>query len=330
MYILLSGARMNVGDYLILEKAKSLLQEVRPDRQLMTLSRFQPLDDKINLLNNSKAIILCGGPAYSKDVFPRIYPLVTDLSKLKVPIIPFGLGWSGKPMRYPKKFKFTPYSKRVLNNIHREATYSSCRDSITEQILNRHGYKNVLMTGCPVWYDIDSLGKKMDIPNKINTLVFTPPQKNKYHVQSKQLMEKIAATFPDAHKYCVFHRDVVRSIKSKARRLNFEVVEAAKDVSKIEFYRQCDLHLGYRVHAHLNFLSMRKPSFLLHEDGRGIGQSKTLGLSHDVTATTPDAINTFMNNVVNEMQNEFQSLAIIPKKIDLNYKTMKKFLKSLP
>src|SRR5699024_8576119 len=38
----------------------------------------------------------------------------------------------------------------------------------------------------------------------------------------------------------------------------------------------CDLHIGYRVHAHIYFLSKRLPSILLHEDGRGNGVSEAL------------------------------------------------------
>jgi len=43
-------------------------------------------------------------------------------------------------------------------------------------------------------------------------------------------------------------------------------------------YEDFDLHIGYRVHAHLYFLSRRIPSILLSEDVRGSGQAKSLGM----------------------------------------------------
>ena len=43
-------------------------------------------------------------------------------------------------------------------------------------------------------------------------------------------------------------------------------------------YDEAEIHVGYRLHAHLYFLSHRKPSFLLEEDGRGRGASEALGL----------------------------------------------------
>lgn len=44
-----------------------------------------------------------------------------------------------------------------------------------------------------------------------------------------------------------------------------------------EYYGRCDLHIGYRVHAHIYMTSISKPSVLLIEDGRGEALHKTIG-----------------------------------------------------
>ena len=41
-------------------------------------------------------------------------------------------------------------------------------------------------------------------------------------------------------------------------------VEGLKDI-----YNECDLHVGFRVHAHIFMCSKSKPSILINEDGRG-------------------------------------------------------------
>ena len=46
-----------------------------------------------------------------------------------------------------------------------------------------------------------------------------------------------------------------------------EVIDVSYDEKKIDMYLDFDLHIGYRVHAHIYFLSKSKPSILLHEDG---------------------------------------------------------------
>ena len=50
----------------------------------------------------------------------------------------------------------------------------------------------------------------------------------------------------------------------------------------IEYYQDCDLHIGYRVHAHIFMSSISKPSILLNEDGHGIALRDVIGgLSFD-------------------------------------------------
>jgi hypothetical protein len=45
----------------------------------------------------------------------------------------------------------------------------------------------------------------------------------------------------------------------------------------IEFYDQMDLHVGYRVHAHIYMTSQLRPSVLIAEDGRGAALRGVLG-----------------------------------------------------
>ncbi|EAO7496473.1 hypothetical protein AKL48_25425, partial [Salmonella enterica] len=93
MYTLLYGAKKNVGDFLILDRAIKLLKEHKPSEELHLVKRWLPIDEHLEVINKSKAIILCGGPAYQKDFYPGIYPLTKNLIDIKVPIVPFGLGW---------------------------------------------------------------------------------------------------------------------------------------------------------------------------------------------------------------------------------------------
>lgn len=159
------------------------------------------------------------------------------------------------------------------------------------------------MTGDPAWFDLDFLGKEMKRPTKINKLVFTPPLSAFYGDQANSVIAMLADMFPDADKYCTFHladmftrplpegekgdnsvamnREVAEkneSIRMFAKERGFEIVEASHDLNKIDFYEECDLHVGYECHAHWGFLRKRIPSVLLIEDARGVGFSYTQGL----------------------------------------------------
>ncbi len=378
MYILLKGAKKNVGDFFIFERAKKLLMEFTKEKDFVEFNRWEPLDEKLDIVNKAKAVILCGGPGYSKFFYPKVFPLTPDLSRIKVPIIPFGLGWVGKPAASPENFTFSSQSLDALKFIHSKIPYSSCRDILTKEILKRAEINNVIMTGCPTWYDLGSIGKKLDIPTNIRKVVVTTAQDPIYYQQNKQLLtglKKLLKKFNEnVQLYAVFHRgwekdeftsgaqaDSLQKLKNYAEGEGYKTINAAYGLEKIDFYNDCDFHVGYRVHAQIYFLSIRKPSFLLWEDGRGIGLSKSLDLP-DVPAMNlrtlrfTDKINMFvpkfnkistnkilenlfvdrssvdqiLDRVEVQIKSNFEGFESLPAKLDKNFEEMKRFIKTLP
>ena len=340
MIVILTGAKKNVGDYLIGSRARKLLREFVDD-DIVELDRFSPLDTHIPTINKSRAVILCGGPAYTKNIFPKVYPLTDYIEQIKVPIIPFGLGWSGKPFGSPDDFRFDDISKRIIDDIHKKADFTSCRDIITENILQSHGHDNILMTGCPVWYDLDSIGKELDTSLDYKRIVFTTPASRKLVKQNKKLMKVLRNTFPSAEIICSFHRGILpdkhtgikRSIAYMrmtldAKKLGFKVVDTSFDLQKIGFYKDLDLHVGYRVHAHLDFISRRKPSILINEDGRGQGMVESMNLPV-LNFDDQNLIESYESLLTNYKVGNFSELLEVPAFIDKQLITMKKFLASI-
>ena len=94
-YTLVSGAMKNVGDFLIYEKAKMFIEKYSNESEFLELKRWTTFDNQIDEINRTKAVIICGGPGYSKRFYPNNYPFLKDYDKIKAPIIPFALGWGG-------------------------------------------------------------------------------------------------------------------------------------------------------------------------------------------------------------------------------------------
>ena len=377
-YTLIKRAKKNVGDFLIWERARELLEKHTKEHDFLVFEGWKTLDNCLAEINKTKAVIICGGPGYQKDFFPHIYPFLKHITRIKIPIIPFGLGWNGKPMYRPDKFSFNDASKSILSYIHKKCKATSCRDVITKNILDRYGFKNAMMTGDPSWYDLRSIGRRFERTKNINRIVVTPPADAIFYKQAVTLMEMLKDVFRNAQFFLVFHRGIksdkytsegearyLQKLERQARKMNYQTVNAAYDTSKIEFYRKCDLHVGYRVHGHIYFLSIRKPSFLLQEDGRGLGFSKSLGLP-DVPARGPkmlesvyqiaslpssvssvlnrvlsntiihpsvlrDAVGTILKNIRREHARGFPVFRNLSKLIDdYYYPIMTEFLKTLP
>ena len=301
-FVLLHGSIKNVGDFLIYERARQLVEHYRQPGELIELPRWQPLDEYLDVINRSTAVIMCGGPAYAANFYPNIYPFLKNLAHIRVPIIPLGLGWSGKVNADTGKFEFTQQSHSAIEEIHNRIPFSSVRDVLTEEIIKKAGIKNIMMTGCPAWYSLPDLDRGFEAPQIIRRVVISTPARRRHFYQAKQVVDLVKRRFPKAQKHLVFHRGILPdknktinksvfdaglAIYGKSR--GFHVTDASYSTRKIDFYRECDLHIGFRVHAHIDFLSFRKPSILLQEDGRGLGQSKTLQ-TQDISSQSQNPI----------------------------------------
>jgi hypothetical protein len=317
MYTLLTGAIKNAGDFLIAERAKILLTAYSKEKEFLEFHRWEPLDDKLAEINKTKGVILCGGPGYRRDFYPETFRLTKNVSDIKIPIIPYGLGWCGQPMYDPDKFSFSNSSKFLLRHINQTCEVTSCRDNITKEILNRYGFKNVVMTGCPTWYDLGSIGKKFEQPKEIRRVAVSMAQRSAFFEQNVELLEKVREllqpSYPGLELWAVFHRGVaedeftareeakgLQGLRERAGSLDYTVHDISYGASGMELYRDCDLHVGFRVHAHIFFLSIREPTFLLHVDGRGRALSQTLGLP-DVPLLSKSAASLGLSRIKNAL-----------------------------
>jgi hypothetical protein len=343
MITLLTGAKKNIGDFLITERSRQVVSKITGETDFLLIERWKPFDNQIDEINSSRGIIICGGPAYARNFYPGVLPLVKDLSKIKVPIVPIGLGLQGLMPDQTASFEFSRESLEAINYIHESCSLSGVRDTLTLDILKRSRVGNAILTGCPVMYDFPSFGKPFRKNSDIRKIIFTPPAAHRHHRQSRRVAKLLRMKFPKAEIVACFHRGLTadghtslkQALRSKllaaAYRLhNIKSLDVAYDLAKIAFYRESDLHVGYRVHAHVMFSSMRIPSFLLQEDTRGIGLSATLGLDKtDLLAADKSAPDDLMNTVESQVQNGFKGFDNVAERIERLYREMERVVSQL-
>lgn len=342
MIVLLSGQIKNIGDFLITERAR-LLFEKYVDEDIVILNRTKDLEPNLELINKGKLLVLCGGPAYTSDIYQGIYPLVNSISKIRVPIIPFGLGWCGRPIGMPMEFKFDEKAHDFLTDVHDKIKNSSCRCDITKSMLNNNGFQNVTMTGCPVWYDLPSVGKEFEEKKKIEHIVFTTAADPKLIGQTWRLIKILKRQFPKARVTMSYHRGIMpdkhttiratigyllMAFGAKILNRRIGIKDVAYDLRRLDFYDNCDFHIGYRVHAHLYFLSKRLPSVLINEDGRGKGMVETMNLPV-FNIDDENLVQKVDEELSRYKQTNFSSFQIVGEYIDNQFEVMKKFLATL-
>ena len=340
MITLLSGAKKNIGDFLIAEKAKQVISHITGEKDFLFIDRWLPFDDRLEEINATRAVMVCGGPAYSAEFYPKTLPLVSDLERIKVPVVPVGLGLAGMHPEALGSFSFSKESLKAIRRIHEGCEISGVRDRLTLEKLKEAGIENVVLSGCPVMYDLASLGKPFVPPAEVRSIVLTPPAGKHLFGQTVELARRLKERFPKAEMVASFHRGIRRDtytsfkhslhnyyLVHRLEKLGIRCLDTSYDLSRIDFYRECDLHVGYRVHAHVNFVSYRKASFLLQEDTRGIGMSGTLGTAaNDVCVHDADPVGKILAVIERERDNGFASFSGVPEIIDSRFKVMTQVL----
>lgn len=292
---LLSGAVKNAGDYLITERCEELLHYVFPGSIIDRYIRNDPLtEEQLDIINKSDCIIIGGGPCYKWDLYPDTIPLVKDLNRIKPKIFMLGCGWYGNTISSDEiwNYKFSESSMKLFNRIASDSHYFGCRDYYAVRVLQANGIKSGLMTGCPAWYDLGKIGKRISKLEEIHTIgVSDPADITHYGLQSLDVCKCIKGLFPNAKYHYFFHRGMkvdkytdqstvvqIQILSKELRNLGFEIHDISYSASGFSMYDSCDLHIGHRVHAHIYNLSQRKASVLIEEDSRGAGVNEPLGL----------------------------------------------------
>ena len=312
MYTLLTtcppyGSR-NVGDELIAERTRALIEHERGETDFLTIFREEPLDDRLDEINATRAVLMPAFPIRDTPMHPVTYQLVEDLSRIRVPLIPIGANWNVYPgdSISRRTIQYSQPTVDFLRHIAGQVDFISCREYHVGPILARHGIDNTRMTGDPAWFLPSAFGRPMHRPDRIRRLVFSPPLSPFYADQACRVVALLARRFPDAERICAFHLldaastknqtpdNTVKSersaalsadvtaknqrIREAATEHGYDIRQMAGNLANLDFYETCDFHVGYECHAHLNFFSRRRPSYLIAEDARGIGFNDTLGV----------------------------------------------------
>lgn len=290
-FCILSGAYVNAGDFLIVKRTKEILKYIYPNCSFIEIARNKSLTPYLAKINEADALIIAGGPAYLPNVYPDTIPLVDDLSQIKTKIVPVGLGWYGEELNEQyiyTKYKFTDKTKELLKRLEKDAHSLSCRDYYSCRVLHANAFANITFTGCPAWYDVKYLDKvdaKEFHKENIKKICVSDPAVSQNIGQLKLLIQYLHKTFHQAEISVVFHREENDSNYQKTEqelkalygdKVNcYNISYSAEGFS---IYDDCDLHVGFRVHAHIYNLSHRNLSVLIEEDGRGAGVNEALSL----------------------------------------------------
>ncbi len=315
-FSILSGAYVNAGDFLIVHRTIQLLKNVYPDCEISIYERRKNLENDLKEINKSDALILAGGPAYLPNVYPETIPLVDDLDRITTKIVAIGLGWYGKNTSNKyiyEEYKFSESTKKLFNRIIKDSGYLTCRDWYSVRALRANGINNAIMTGCPAWYNLEYIDKseiRENISMPIKKICISDPANIQNFEQALKVVEYVKQKFTQADISFVFHRvekndEIHKNLEQKLEKIGVKIVNISNSADGFSVYDDCDLHIGYRVHAHIYNLSNRNISILIEEDGRGAGVNQALGLT-TITAYEDNATKIFDKSIFGKLYRLFE------------------------
>ena len=291
---LLSGAFKNAGDFLIEKRCRELLQYCYPEAEISLLMRNEKYDSRIDEINSYDLVVFGGGPGFRKNYYPGKVPFVSNLDEVKVPCCILGWGWKADNISHPVVYKnnyFDSRMKEFLEFINRNHAIS-CRDIYTQRMLLNQGLEGIMMTGCPAWYDTKRVAdlkyKGCDAVKEKNPYIIISDAAYKKNLKyTQRLIVLMRQLYPEARIKVLFHRGInsentFLTEKIFTEKYNFEYEDISGSADGFSQYDECDLHIGFRVHAHIYNLSHGKTTILLNEDARGFGVNDAMGLPNIV------------------------------------------------
>lgn len=289
----LSGAYKNSGDFLIEERAIALLKHVYPQCELLRILR-KDVEKHIDDMNGCDAAVIGGGPIYQTSL-ANYMPLETYIGRVSIPTMVLGGGWYGKngSSHEMSNYRFDAPTRRFLEKIDQAGFGFSCRDIHTVNILRENGFSNAVLTGCPAWFDlryVDQFGFRENCGD-IKTIAVSDPARLYNLDGAVEVVKYLRRKFNDAEIVFLFHRGIdldahtsgksaakLHAIADQMRAMGVGCRDISYGTEGFAQYDHCDLHVGYRVHAHIYNMSIRNRTVLIEEDGRGAGVNQTLGL----------------------------------------------------
>ena len=263
--------KVNIGDGFIMDSSIKLIQE-KPE--FVFSSRVSLTDEDIEKINTTKSLIVMGANTLKDN-----YEITTNfnlevLNKIKVPIILMGIGHYG--IESVTSNGLDADSSILVKEINNRFPFISVKCNYSYNYLKRSNIneQNILNTSCPVIYSVDEVNKQFSKSNQKVVVTIT----DRIHIDKQiGLFHFVKENFKDSNLIASFHQNYNNNeLDIYLKNLGFEIFKSEQYEDFIELYKDTDLHIGNRVHAHLKCLSLGVRSFLTPFDLRQLYFSKSL------------------------------------------------------
>jgi hypothetical protein len=282
--------RVNLGDGFILEATKRALGI---DGCVHVKSFWEPLCDfDVTVFNRCDAVFLVAANQLIPDFAISRGTPPEWIERIKIPIIPFGMGLHGE---YSETKDLTDRGRLSMQLIMARGLPSSWRCPRTVAYLRRQFPEfsdRFVDTSCPVLtHGHGGLpSQKFSLSESPKQVLLTITDRADSIGIEEQALREVRQAWPSAKLALVLHQDLHKHgsfrdhwnrqrFLERLRGLDCEFIQLHDPAASMRLYREFDAHIGSRLHAHLACLSHGVPSLLIGIDGRSVGFAEGIGFS---------------------------------------------------
>lgn len=325
----LHGGRRNAGDFLIFKSGKKLLEQfLGEDFEFFYVPRFKKINE-----NNFDGIIILGGPIVNKELHPHARHIMKFIENKDVPIFCLGLGISGKKFGSYENYFKDMRSINFWQRVYESSKLFSVRDVETYKVLKNYKI-NAELTGCPA-LAVDRSQKTLT-PKDINKILISIPNLRLFMIKdfllTFYLLRNLRKKFNEKEIGIVFQHGYstfpLYMIKCMATLFGVKVYDTShKSMEEVKELSSYNVHLGTRLHLHIYFLTMKKPSILLSVDMRTRAFLNTIDTINDNFSFS--GVRKMANFLKKNEENIFDYFSEAFKKIEQFNSVMKNFLNKI-
>lgn len=264
----------NVGDLFIEESAKRILAyDPATSFDIDPRQPLRPAD--LERINRADAAVIVGTNLwYRRLPKPSRWQFrLDDLKRIRVPIIPFGIGTT----RHPGEDNgFEPETHEQLRVIHASCRLASARDPRTAEALAEAGIRNVAVTGCPTLFRTLKPTWELRRHSDTRQVVLTVRKGQKHNVHAllrlvrRRGLQPVVAAQQENDRFPARPSLFFPSTAPTVMRFELEPYLRLIDTS-------CGA-LGWRLHGNMLHLAHGNPALLLSNCSRGASFCELFGL----------------------------------------------------
>jgi|GEM_PF-2266490 len=289
----------NIGDQLITNSLISAIKDIKgSDIIVDVIWRGDSWSNVEKRINSSDAIIFAC-LAIRPSMASKEYPYLKNILETKIPIhvVSAGTALNVDSDKFPIEKYVDQESKELLLDLDNRSVSFTTRGVLTQRFCEAIGMKATNFAGDVAFVEHEYTKLKFITGKEIKNIVISDPHYSINYINLlKCIYNNMRTYFPRANIKIALHGND-QNVKNFAMEHNIDFVEIYKNKDDgLSIYDDVDLHVGFRVHAHVSTLKRRKYSYLLEQDGRGCDYGLTIERKISIPAYRKDT-KTLLNRV---------------------------------